>query len=391
VAVTKLQLYNDALRIIGERKLASETEARESRYRLDDIYDFGAIDYCLEITKPRFASLVDKISTSVTSTEYGFANTFDLPADYLAMVGLFSDAGLDEPITRFIEQGRTIATDHAAVYLRYTSTTSGAVLASWPPSFTRLVSAYLAKELAPRIRPDAIESASANFASERGVFLTTDSAEETRPRSKPATATLTPEWLSIYNDALFILGQEQLISVNDDSQRRSVLDAALSQSTVEFHLEDTAWKFALASGKIDYNPSVEPSWGYRRAFDKPADLLSIDGVFYDEYMRSPLKDYSDEGGYFFADVDSLYFQYISNNTLSQPSTWPAYFRKVISAELAFASAGVLGGDAVKAAIVLEARVSSAKSNDAMQSPPRILAPGNWARSRNQGSSGRGRP
>lgn len=391
MAVTKLQLYNDALRIIGERKLASESEARESRYRLDDIYDFGAIDYCLEITKPRFASVVDKITTSVTSTEYGFANTFDLPADYLVMVGLFSDAGLDEPITRFIEQGRTLATDHSTVYLRYTSSTSGAVLASWPPSFARLVSAYLAKELAPRIRPDAIESTAANFASERQAFLLTDAAEESRPRSKPVTATLSPEWLAIYNDALFILGQEQLISINDDSQRRAVLDAALSQSTVEFHLEDTAWKFALTSGKIDYNPSVEPDWGYRRAFDKPDDLLRIDGVFYDEYMRNPLKLYADEGDYLFADVDSLYFQYISNNTLSQPSTWPAYFRKVISAELAFVAADVLGGDANKAALILESRVSSAKSNDAMQSPPRILSAGNWTRSRYRGNYGRGRP
>jgi hypothetical protein len=391
VAVTKLQLYNDALRINGDRKLASETEARESRFRLDDVYNFGAIDYCLEITKPRFASLVDKLTVSTTNTEYGFANTFALPDDYLAMVGLFSDAGLDEPVTRFIEQGRTLATDHDTVYLRYTSKTAGAVLASWPPSFARLVSAYLAKEVAPRIRPDAIGSTLANFENEKQAFLTTDATEETRQRSKPVTATLSPEWLGIYNDALFILGQPQLISINDDSERRAVLDSALSQSVVEFHLEDTAWKFALTSDKISYNPSVEPSWGYRYAFDKPEKLLRIDGVFYDEYLSNPLKAYSDEGDYLFSDVTTLYFQYISNSTLSQPSTWPAYFRKVISAELAFACVDVLGGDVRKAAMVLESRVSSAKSNDAMQSPPRVLAAGNWVRSRTSNGSSRGRP
>lgn len=391
MAVTQLQLYNDALRILGERKLASLSEARESRYRLDDVYDFGAVDYCLEVTKPRFASLVDKLTTSVTSTEYGFANTFTLPADYIAMVGLFSDAGLDEPITRFIEQGDTLATDHATVYLRYTSSTSGADFDLWTPSFGKVVSAYLAKEIAPRLRRDMVEAAAAGFTAERNAFLTTDASEESRPRSKPATATLSQEWLSIYNDALFLLGLEQLISVNDDSNRRAVLDAALSQSTVEYHLEDTAWHFAITSAKIDYNPSVEPTWGYRRAFDKPANLLRIDGVFYDEYFRNPLKSYVDEGDYLFADVDTLFFKYVPNTALSQPNAWPAYFRKVIAAELAVAASGPLQVDPTRATLTLQDRVASAKSNDAMQSPPRLISEGNWVRSRYNTFARRNRP
>jgi hypothetical protein len=50
VAISKLGIYNDALRILGERKLSSISEDRPPRYRLDDIYDFGAIEYCLEVS-----------------------------------------------------------------------------------------------------------------------------------------------------------------------------------------------------------------------------------------------------------------------------------------------------------------------------------------------------
>ena len=35
---TKLGLYNRALRVLGETKLSSLSEAREPRYILDDIY-----------------------------------------------------------------------------------------------------------------------------------------------------------------------------------------------------------------------------------------------------------------------------------------------------------------------------------------------------------------
>ena len=53
MAVTKLSLYNDTLQLLGERRLASDTEDREPRYDLDSLYDNGAVDYCLEVVKPR--------------------------------------------------------------------------------------------------------------------------------------------------------------------------------------------------------------------------------------------------------------------------------------------------------------------------------------------------
>ena len=52
----KLSIYNGALNILGERKLASETENREPRYQLDDIWDNDMVDRCLQMGQWNFAA-----------------------------------------------------------------------------------------------------------------------------------------------------------------------------------------------------------------------------------------------------------------------------------------------------------------------------------------------
>ena len=45
MALDKVGIYNDALILLGERRLSSISEAREPRYNLDAIWDIGAVDY----------------------------------------------------------------------------------------------------------------------------------------------------------------------------------------------------------------------------------------------------------------------------------------------------------------------------------------------------------
>lgn len=56
MAVTKLSLYNDTLILLGQRVLSTDTEDRPNRHKLDSLYNNGAVDYCLEVVKPKFAS-----------------------------------------------------------------------------------------------------------------------------------------------------------------------------------------------------------------------------------------------------------------------------------------------------------------------------------------------
>ena len=114
MAVTQLSLYNDALLLCGERALSSTTEDVPRRYELDSAYsDPDAIDYCLELTKPKFSLLTAKLTTPTTSTEHGLAYTYAFPSDYISVHSVFGDAELDVPIQRHIIEDQSISCDVA--------------------------------------------------------------------------------------------------------------------------------------------------------------------------------------------------------------------------------------------------------------------------------------
>lgn len=392
MAVDQLSLYNNALQLIGQRRLNTLTDDQESRYELDAIWDLEPASYCLELVKPRFASKTVKLNSSSVSVEHDLDNVFDLPGDFVVIVELYSDSKLDQPITRYIDEDRTIACEYDTVYLRYISNANATIYTKWSPTFTRVVASYLAHELAERINSDEKENALAQFDKRVGIAREVDSANEPELRSKASTTTLTPSWLRIYNDALLILGLTKITNVNDDSHRRSTLDTAIDADLVATVLEDIGWHWAITSDKLSFDPSLEPEWGYRYAYRKPTDMHRFDGIWYDEFFRSPIKQYQDEGDIIFCEVTEIYIQYVSSEFIFNPEGWTASFRRYIAAKLAYdAGASIAGGDVKRAAEVMMKRKSEVLSIDAQQSPPHILTAGNWIRSRTRGRPDRRRP
>jgi hypothetical protein len=147
---------------------------------------------------------------------------------------------------------------------------------------------------------------------------------------------------------------------------------------------------------MEYDPSLEPVWGYNRVFAKPTDLHRLDGMYTDESFQSPLKLYHEEGGYYYCDYDEFYIGYLSTDYLTNPSDWPAFFRALVAARMANDAAPSLkseGANLDNAIRVFEKRESEARSIDAMQSPPRTNYPGRWRRGRsaNRRNSTTGRP
>ena len=384
MAIDQLGIYNDALLILGERRLASLTEDREVRHRLDSIWAFDAREYCLEVTKPRFACTVSKLDTPTTPSEHGYEFEFALPSDYVALAGVFSDENLEAPISRYIVEGRAIACEHSEIYLRYISkdAAKGLDFALWTPSFAKVVSAYLAKELAPRTRPDLVEIGNNAFVEASKLAVDLNSVEEVTPRSSRPTATLTDDWLDIYNDALLICGQQFLTTLNDDSPQRAMLDRALNTQIVRNLLEDIDWYWAKVSDKIFYDPSLNPQWGFRYVFNKPDGMMRVTGVFEDEYLGVPLKKYADEGDNLYCELQEIYLEYIPQEYVSNPSPWPAYFRRLVAAELAKAVAPFIGSANIEYVVMeYRERRANALSNDAMQNPPRKIATGTWVTAR----------
>jgi hypothetical protein len=157
---TKIQLYNGALRILGERKLASLTEASEARRLLDDVYDEGAVRACLESGMWNFAiRSVEAAYTPSVAPDFGFSRAFDKPTDWVRTIALCSDDRFRSPLdaTQYSDEAGYWFSDHDTLYIRYVSDDSsyGGDLAGWPMSFTKFVQAHLAFEIAPKLTPAA--------------------------------------------------------------------------------------------------------------------------------------------------------------------------------------------------------------------------------------------
>jgi len=198
----------------------------------------------------------------------------------------------------------------------------------------------------------------------------------------------TPTRLSLYNGALRELGERLLGSITENREPRRMLDAAWDDNAVQRALEAGDWLFATRSMRYDYSPSVEPEWGFRRAFNKPDDFARTSAVAGDEYFRLPLTDreYNDEAGYWFADLDTIYVKYVSNDAgygLAM-ARWPQAFVRYLEAMLAREIAMPLKQNRqalVDMESLMDKRLIEAKSQNALASGAKMLPRGGWVQSR----------
>jgi hypothetical protein len=151
----KLSIYNGALNILGERKLASVTDNREPRYQLDDVWDNSMIDRCLQMGQWNFAARSVELEASPSITpSFGYQFGFDKPPlDFIRTMAVCYDEYFSRPITRYSDEGQWIFADVEIIYLKYVSNDEqfGGDFSLWPANFTEFVEHYLAYKVAPRI------------------------------------------------------------------------------------------------------------------------------------------------------------------------------------------------------------------------------------------------
>lgn len=205
--------------------------------------------------------------------------------------------------------------------------------------------------------------------------------------------------LKIYNGALLICGERAIAALTDNNAPRRALDEVWNDGGVRYCIEQAQWKFAMCASKFTYDTSITPTWGYRRAFAKPSDWVLTSAVCTDEYFRSPLTQYSDEVGFWFADQDDLYIRYVSDAATygSNLAAWPASFTEYVKTYFASRIVATLTADEGRRKAILEPRTGLlsrnlllAKSRDAMTDPPKFPVVGGWVRSRHAGGRGGGR-
>jgi hypothetical protein len=199
--------------------------------------------------------------------------------------------------------------------------------------------------------------------------------------------------LGLYNGALRILSERKLASLTENREPRRLLDDAYgdgqTEGSVKLCLELGQWTFALRTVQIDYSPSIEPPFGYQYAFDQPSDMVDVCGIFSDEYCDQPLTRYVDERHFWYADLQTIYVQYVSNHTDygADLSLWPESFAKVVEADLAREIAGNLTQGENKVVLankIFDTALRNAKSGDAMRKPTKFMPQGGWVTARRSG-------
>lgn len=154
---TRLQLYNDALLLLGERDLASLTVNEKARSLLDHVWNNGGVDACLEEGQWEFAMRTIQIDYDPgIAPSYGYNRAFDKPTDWILTSAVCSDEFFRVPVRRYFDEAGYWYSDLDTLYVRYVSndSTYGNNLGKWPQSFVQFVAAHFASKIVLQLTAD---------------------------------------------------------------------------------------------------------------------------------------------------------------------------------------------------------------------------------------------
>ena len=155
---------------------------------------------------------------------------------------------------------------------------------------------------------------------------------------------------------------------------------------MEWCLEQGFWKWSISTQEITYNTSIDPEFGYQYAFTKPSDYIRTYAIASDGNFDNPITGYADEAGYWYTDCDTIYVQYVSNDSDYgyNYSAWPQTFTEFVEHKLAAKVCIRLSQNASKKAEIdkaLEKMKVDARSKDAMNNPVKFMHRGSWSSAR----------
>lgn len=192
--------------------------------------------------------------------------------------------------------------------------------------------------------------------------------------------------LMLYNEALRLCGERSISALTEDREPRYLLDSVWNNGGVKYCLEQGFWNFCSRFIRLDYDTSVTPQFGHNRAFSKPTDWVKTMGVCSDEFFTQPLLQYEEHTGYWYASIDQIYVQYVSNGSSygNDLSIWPQTFADYAAAHFAEKIVVKLTGDENKHNMIKQEEkrlLMEAKNLDGSATPQKFPARGSWSTSR----------
>lgn len=174
MGTTLVRVYNDALRHLGERKLASAAVVNDARYALDDaITEVKA--FCLEQGFWNFAMRSVSATASLTLTpSFGFTYAFEKPTDWVRTYIISPDELLKSWLRPFNDENGVWWCNQTPIYVKYISNDSsyGYDLGAWPQTFADYVATRLALRAGPAIKSISAELVAALEQAERKALFT---------------------------------------------------------------------------------------------------------------------------------------------------------------------------------------------------------------------------
>ena len=186
---TKLGVFNGALLALGHRRLSDTGEAVEAGRDIVSVYD-QVVKECLSAGSWNFAmETIQADSDTGVTPEFGFAEVFAKPSDWVRTIGVSADENFSRPLLQYYDDANFWSADSTPIYVRYVSndTGLGLDLTRWPAAFTRFVELELAARVALKLTQSASleESLEKKRDKARRTALNQDAMNEVQPRFPP--------------------------------------------------------------------------------------------------------------------------------------------------------------------------------------------------------------
>lgn len=189
-----------------------------------------------------------------------------------------------------------------------------------------------------------------------------------------------PTKLSVWNEALSILGRAPINDPEEASETTRVLADHWSRSpTMVF--EEATWNCAVRRVALQRSATA-PTFGYLYYYPLPADCSRIITVSDSGNEGDAFEAWTEEAGKIATDATTLYLVYVKAGVIDTPGAWTQALADYISADIAERAAPRLASDKLEHAMGMrKRRRKHALAQDAMRSPPRRLAHGQWVSAR----------
>jgi hypothetical protein len=191
----KLSIFNGVLRLLGDTRLASLSEAREPRRILDDLWT-EHVKACLEAGDWNFCIRNIQIDPdpSVILT-HGYAYAFEKPEDWLRTSAISLDETFATPLIDYSDESGYWKADSTPLYVKYVSGDAayGMDPSIWTPSFSLFVQAHLAAEMAVHHKNASFKDMDELRRRRRGDALARDAIGQP-PQFQPRGSWITARW-----------------------------------------------------------------------------------------------------------------------------------------------------------------------------------------------------